>query len=1110
MSVFEPVSTSLDFPAAEAEVLEFWKQNDIFRKSLSLREGAERFVFYEGPPTANGLPHPGHVLTRVVKDLYPRYKTMCGCYVPRKAGWDTHGLPVEVEVEKELGIEGKPGIEKFGVERFVRKCIESVFRYTAEWERLTERIGFWLDLSEAYVTFHEPYVESVWWALKQIHAKGLLVRGHKSVPWCPRCSTALSSHEVGWGYREVTEESVFVGFRSKTDPRTYFLAWTTTPWTLPSNAALAVKPDAVYAKVKLGEETLILARDLVSQTMGDLPCQVVGTVRGEELVGLEYEPLFPYADTQGKRAYVVLAADFVTVEPDPTGQTASTGIVHVAPGFGEDDYRLGQREGLPVIQLVDPQGRFTEPTPWAGRFIKDVDPEIVADLARRKLLLRTQQITHQYPFCWRCDSPLIYYARKGWFIKTTALIDRIIANNRQVNWLPEHIKEGRFGKFLATNVDWALSRERYWGTPLPVWVCGECGSETVPGSVSEILQNNPRAFEAFEAARRADPSLNPHLRIHKPWIDQVTLTCGACGGTMRRVPEVIDCWFDAGAMPFAQFGYPHRGREEFERNFPADFIAEARRRKRPCQVAFSPDDLAITKHAIYLQDGIRRQGDVYIADMWYYPYGVEPNARPLVMDTGAREMGYYEGSDKDFSFADAYAPLDFTALRICEARVWSFFRRVAPRRAGRYLKYVMGDSQAPRLPPWIRPEHKLTVQEMMQLMRDHFEDSPMDLHRGVGAGPYQLPYRWRPLTWKVDGQEYFNERATSTQQTGFSFIAQMRAQMPGDIGGVLWFGVDDTASTDYELINSDDLSPVQEAIVKLPKAKSSAETKKILADADSLVSEKDLEELPDKALDKQPEPVRFVPPKTIEPVPRPSSQISGVQELMKSRPSYKNTSVISGKFKKVQKATKLPAQRPNYKQRIKFIKGGKSSAKVEDKSKLDASPSPYKEIISLVKNKDLGTAAEELQKIENIKRIEAFKSLNSENEAEALETTAITIDEIKAKRQKPKKVSVENKGALLKSRDTSDASEVLISAVGIKKRKKRPKSQIINKPVKEKLLEAIKLEEDEFYRSRNMLARMYFRDWLITMLNPHTIPIEPVDDVFFLDALQLKKKRAEK
>lgn len=573
--MFDPVDPKLDFPAAEARILNFWRRNEIFRKSLQRRAGAERFVFYEGPPTANGLPHPGHVLTRVVKDLYPRYKTMCGYLVPRKAGWDTHGLPVEVEVEKELGIEGKPGIERFGVEAFVNRCIESVFRYTAEWETLTERIGFWLDLGDAYVTYHEPYVESVWWALQQIHRKGLLVRGHKSVPWCPRCSTALSSHEVGWGYKEVTEESVYVGFRSQADPKTYFLAWTTTPWTLPSNVALAVRADATYARVKLGDEILIMAEALVPQAMGKVPYTIEGTVEGRDLVGQAYEPLFPYGDPGDRRAWMVLAADFVSVDVDPEGESANTGIVHVAPGFGEDDYRLGQEEGLAVIQLVDEFGHFTAPTPWAGRFIKDVDAEIVKDLAGRGLLLRTQQITHQYPFCWRCDAPLIYYARKGWFVKTTAVIDRIMANNRAVNWLPEHIRDGRYGKFLESNIDWALSRERYWGTPLPVWVCEGCGAETVPGSTREIVERNPRAFEAFEAARRDNPRLNPHLRVHKPWIDRVTLPCERCGGTMHRVSEVIDCWFDAGAMPFAQFGYPHRGKEAFERAFPADFIAEA-------------------------------------------------------------------------------------------------------------------------------------------------------------------------------------------------------------------------------------------------------------------------------------------------------------------------------------------------------------------------------------------------------------------------------------------------------------------------------------------------------------------------------------------------------
>ena len=621
MPVFEPVDTSLNFPQLEARVLEFWKKNKIFEKSMQQREGArpaKTWVFYEGPPTANGKPHPGHVLTRVVKDLFPRYKTMCGYYVPRKAGWDTHGLPVEIEVEKELKLNGKGEVEKYGVEPFVRKCMESVFRYTLDWEQFTEKIGFWIDLKDAYVTYHQSYVESVWWSLKELHAQNLLYKGHKILPWCPHCQTALSSHEVGLGYQEVEDPSVFVTFRDiEWDKnKTSFLAWTTTPWTLPSNAGLAVAGNTEYSFVKVGEETLIMASALVKQVMGKMKYEVTKAEMGAALVGRRYHPLFDWwtpgeefkhnwdlhrtknmevqlfgeaqklnpnkvSDAQieqlrleAKRAlgaWRVCAADFVTLD---TG----SGIVHMAPAFGADDYALGQKEGLPVIQLVGPDGCFTkECGPFAGRFVKDADSDIIKDLKSRGLLLKREGYKHDYPFCWRCKSPLIYYARGGWFIRTTREIAHVIENNQKVDWHPEHIKDGRFGSFLESNIDWALSRERYWGTPLNVWLC-ECGNQEAVGSFAELkTKPNAKGLDAFDIAKEKEPNLSEHFRVHKPWIDAATFSCSKCGKDMKRTSEVIDCWYDAGAVPFAQWGYPHQpgSKEKFSLAFPADFISEA-------------------------------------------------------------------------------------------------------------------------------------------------------------------------------------------------------------------------------------------------------------------------------------------------------------------------------------------------------------------------------------------------------------------------------------------------------------------------------------------------------------------------------------------------------
>jgi isoleucyl-tRNA synthetase len=577
--MFKEVPAQFNFPAAEAEILRFWDEQRIYEKSLKQRENSPPFVFYEGPPTANGLPHPGHCLTRIIKDVFPRYRTMTGHYCYRKGGWDTHGLPVETEVCKELGIHTKQEIEQYGVERFIQLCQQSVFRYTREWEELTRRLGFWVNLDDAYVTYHQSYVESVWWALATLFNRGLLYQGYKVVWWWPQGGTALSAAEVGQGYREVDDPSITVRFRLKGEPKTSFLAWTTTPWTLPSNVALAVHPDVDYVQVAVEDEQFILAKALLPAVFKGLPVQesdirTVRTMKGAELVGKAYEPLFAYARPEGGKGWEVLAAEFVTLD---TG----TGIVHVAPAFGEDDYRVVRENGFGFLQLIAPDGRFVpEATDFAGRFCKEADPDIIRNLKDRGLLLKREQYRHEYPFCWRAEQdPLIQYARKSWFIRTTAFRDEFLANNAKINWLPDHIKEGRFGNFLEANVDWALSRERFWGTPLPVWECEQTARQEAVTSYAELLAKpGVSGTEIWAQAKAANPELIDDLKVHKPYIDAVTYDSPfAPGARMRRVPEVIDCWFDSGSMPFAQWGYPHQAGSDalFKDRFPADFISEA-------------------------------------------------------------------------------------------------------------------------------------------------------------------------------------------------------------------------------------------------------------------------------------------------------------------------------------------------------------------------------------------------------------------------------------------------------------------------------------------------------------------------------------------------------
>ena len=548
--MYKKVPTDLKFVEREREVEKFWRDNHIFEKSIEDRKDAPTYMFYDGPPTANGKPHIGHALTRVIKDMIPRYRTMKGYKVPRKAGWDTHGLPVEIEVEKELGINGKEQIEKYGVAPFIEKCKESVWKYKSMWEQFSNVIGFWADMDDPYVTYHNSYIESEWWALKQIWDKGLLYKGFKVVPYCPRCGTPLSSHEVAQGYKDVKERSAIVRFKKK-DENIYFLAWTTTPWTLPSNVALCVNPDEEYSKVKQGDYTYILASALVETVLKD-DYTVLETYKGKDLEGIEYEPLWGGLNVKGKAWYVVCDS-YVTL-------TDGTGIVHIAPAFGEDDSRIGRNYNLPFVQLVDAQGNLTKETKWEGVFVKDADKLVLKDLEENGKLFDAPVFEHSYPHCWRCNTPLIYYARESWYIKMTAVKEDIIRNNNTINWIPESIGKGRFGDWLENIQDWAVSRNRYWGTPLNVWIC-ECGHMHSIGSIEELKSMSKNCPEDIE--------------LHRPYIDAVTITCPECGKEMKRTPEVLDAWFDSGSMPFAQHHYPFENQEKFEAQYPADFISEA-------------------------------------------------------------------------------------------------------------------------------------------------------------------------------------------------------------------------------------------------------------------------------------------------------------------------------------------------------------------------------------------------------------------------------------------------------------------------------------------------------------------------------------------------------
>lgn len=552
--MYKKVDTSLDFVEREKEIIDFWKKNDIFEKSVKKNEGGEEFSFFDGPPTANGKPHIGHILTRVMKDIIPRYQTMKGKHVLRKAGWDTHGLPVELEVEKSLGMDGKQDIEKYGIEPFIKKCKESVWKYTDEWRRMSERVGYWVDMDHPYVTYHDDYIESVWWALKEIYKKGLLYKGHKIVPYCPRCGTALSSHEVAQGYKDVKETSVVARFPVKGRKNTFILAWTTTPWTLPSNVALCMNPDESYVEIAAEDGThYILAEALAGKFFENYT--VAERRTGREYEGTEYEPLFAWAQgTFTEKAYYVVCDGYVTL-------TDGTGVVHIAPAFGEDDYKVGRRYHLPVVQLVNERGCFDARCPELdGLFAKKADKPIMQMLEEKGLLFEKIPFEHSYPFCWRCDTPLLYYARSSWFIEVTKVKEHLIAANRSVNWMPETIKEGRMGNFLENVIDWGLSRDRYWGTPLPVWVCPDCGAIEVIGSKAELKERC---------------HVEGDIELHRPYLDDLTCTCEKCGGKMKRTPEVIDCWFDSGSMPFAQYHYPFENENLFKETFPADFISEA-------------------------------------------------------------------------------------------------------------------------------------------------------------------------------------------------------------------------------------------------------------------------------------------------------------------------------------------------------------------------------------------------------------------------------------------------------------------------------------------------------------------------------------------------------
>ena len=550
--MYKKIDSSKSFVDIEKDILNLWKEEDVIQKNFDLNEGGEYFTFYDGPPTANGKPHIGHVLTRVMKDLIPRYKVMKGYKVLRKAGWDTHGLPVELEIEKKLGISGKEQIEGYGVEKFIGQCKDSVFTYSSMWKNMSEQIGYWIDMDNPYVTYHNEYIESVWWALKQMWDKGLLYEGHKVMPYCPRCGTALSSHEVAQGYKDVKDLTCIAKFKVVGEENKYILAWTTTPWTLPSNLALCINKAYTYIEAKVGEEVYVIAKDLATKVLGE-DYEIVKEFKGSELLGTKYEQLMPFGKVEGK-AFEVIHGDYVTLSD-------GTGIVHIAPAYGEDDSLVAKANGIAFINLVDREGKFVEEvTPWAGKFVKKCDESICKWLEENNKLFKTEKHLHSYPHCWRCDTPLLYYPKESWFVRMTQLRDKLLENNDKINWLPDNVKTGRFGKFLENVIDWGISRDRYWGTPLPIWEC-ECGHKECIGSIEEL--------------KKKGINVPNDIELHKPYIDNVHLHCEKCGKEMKRTGEVIDCWFDSGSMPFAQYHYPFENKEVFEANFPAQFISEA-------------------------------------------------------------------------------------------------------------------------------------------------------------------------------------------------------------------------------------------------------------------------------------------------------------------------------------------------------------------------------------------------------------------------------------------------------------------------------------------------------------------------------------------------------
>lgn len=664
--MFKPVNNKVD-PKSEEEILEYWEKNRIFEKQVSQRKGGPRWVFYEGPPTANGEPHLGHVLPRFFKDLFPRYRAMKGYYVERKGGWDTHGLPVELEVEKELGLKSKADIENFGIENFINKCKENVFRYKREWENMIRRFGFWIDLEHPYVTLENDYIESVWWILKIAWEEGLLYQGKKVVPYCARCGCALSSHEVSMGYKYIEEESVFVTMPARDGSNREFLVWTTTPWTLPSNVALAVNRDLEYADVfhKPSGRIYILASELVNRVFEDNieNIEVRRSYGGEELLGIEYEPLFRLYKGE-KRAYYVIHGDFVST-------TEGTGIVHIAPAFGDEDFQAGKENDLPILQPVDLNGRFTaEFKGYEGMWVKDADKKIMEALKKAGRLWKVQMYGHDYPFCWRCDTPLLYYAKDAWFLKTTAIKDIIIKNNNNINWHPPFMGSGRFGDFLENMIDWALSRERYWGTPLNIWVCQKCGQKVSIGSRRELV----------DLAR--DPELAKKVEFHKPYIDKVVLMCLRCGGDMHRVPEVIDCWFDSGAMHTAQWHYPFENRDVFfTEKYPADFICEGQDQTRgwfysllvlsslvyrsPCFLNVLGTGLGLDKNGVKMSKSLKNMIDpwelirLFGADVvrWYYAWNTAPwNSMILSIDLFRETLNKFMGTLRNtVSFFVIYA-----------------------------------------------------------------------------------------------------------------------------------------------------------------------------------------------------------------------------------------------------------------------------------------------------------------------------------------------------------------------------------------------------------------------------------------------------------------------